>query len=114
MSNYNSTRQMVASESLRLRVTAAAAGEGLLSPDQWVRDQMWFLASNSEWIEAWTYAKDAESLDHNPDTGARPGVINDAMILSTVQARIEDLKALEPEEPQPLPPVEPPADPIPS
>lgn len=103
MSNYNSTSQMVASESLRRRVTAAAAGEGVLAPEQWTTDQMWFLASNTEWVEAWAYAKDSETLDHNPDTGARPGVINDTMILSVVQARIAALGTKEPPIPLPTP-----------
>lgn len=94
MSNYNSTRQMVASDSLRKRVSAAAAGENIVMPEVWTQENMWFLASNTEWVDAWTYAKDTETLDHNPDTGARPGVINDEMILSVVQARITYLKSL--------------------
>ena len=106
MPNYNSTRQMVESESLRLRVAAAAAAEGVLNPDQWARDQMWFLASNEEWVQSWSYAKDTETLDQNPDTGARPMVISDHAILSVVQARISYLESLEPqpqEQQMPLP-----------
>ena len=95
MSNYNSIRQMVDSKSLRLRVVAAAAGEGVVSPEQWAVDQMWYLAGDPGWVEAWTYAKDSETLDHNPDTGARPGVINDQMILSVVQARKTYLESLD-------------------
>lgn len=94
MSNYNSTRQMVASDSLRKRVSAAAAGENIVMPEVWTQENMWFLASNTEWVEAWTYATDTYTLDANPDTGARPGVINDGMILSVVQARIAYLKSL--------------------
>lgn len=95
MSNYNSTRQMVESESLCDRVCAAAAGEGIISPERWVRDQIWFLASDPGWVESWSYAKATETLDHNPDTGARPGVISDQAILSVVQARKTYLESLE-------------------
>lgn len=97
MSNYNSTRQMVESDSLRARVAAAAAGEGILSPEQWAADQMWFLANDPGWVDSWSYAKDVETLDNNPDTGARPGVINDGAILAVVQARKTYLDSLEPQ-----------------
>lgn len=96
MSNYNSTRQMVESESLRKRVAAAAAGEGILNPEQWAADQMWQLASDPGWVDSWSYAKNTETLDNNPDTGARPGVINDQTILSVVQARLAYLASLAP------------------
>lgn len=87
MSNYNATSQMVESDSLLRRVIACAAAEGIVNPEQWSRDQMWYLASNSDWVDAWAYAVDNQTLDHNPDTGARPGVISDGVILSVVQAR---------------------------
>jgi len=95
MSNYNATSQMVESDSLLRRVIACVAAEGIVNPEQWSRDQMWYLASDPGWVEAWAYAKDNETLDDNPDTGARPGVISDAVILSVVQARKTALDELD-------------------
>lgn len=46
----------------------------------------WEMASQPGWAEAWDYALGTASPDNNPDTGARPGVINDSMILAAVQA----------------------------
>lgn len=96
MSNYNSTRQMVASNSLKDRVTAAAAEKNLLSPAQWASDQMWFLASDDEWVARWSDADFNYNPTFNPDTGARPDVITDAIIDRAVQERIDYLASLEP------------------
>jgi hypothetical protein len=52
-----------------------------------VAEHSWQIVSHdSGWADAWDYAIDTATLDHNPDTGARPGVINDQMILTVVQA----------------------------
>ena len=96
MTNYNSTRQMVASESLQKRVTASAAEEGVLSPEQWVRDQMWYLAIDDEWDARWSDAAFNYNPTFNPDTGARPDVITDEIISRAVKERVEFLQSLEP------------------
>lgn len=84
---YQSQADMQASASLRQRCVAAAAQEGSLSPDAWVAEHSWQIVSHdSGWAAAWDYAIDTATLDNNPDTGARPGVINDQMILTVVQA----------------------------
>ena len=84
---YQSVSDMQASMSLRQRCVAAAAGEGSLSPDAWVAEHSWQIVSyDAGWVEAWDYAIAEATLDNNPDTGARPGVINDSMILTVVQA----------------------------
>jgi hypothetical protein len=88
--SYASIAAMARSSSLALRITAAASQEGVTSfPDAWVADHIWQIVSaDASWSEAWDYAVDATTLDDNPDTGARPGVINDAMILAVVQPMI--------------------------
>lgn len=83
---YASVVEIAASPSLRNRITAAAAQESVPNPEAWVSLNMWSFASQPDWAEAWDYAKATYSLDNNPDTGARPGVINDSMILAAVQA----------------------------
>jgi hypothetical protein len=96
MTNYNSSREMVASESLQKRITASAAEEGVLAPDQWVRDQIWYLAVDDEWDARWSDANFNYNPTFNPDTGERPDVITDAIISRAVKERITHLQSLEP------------------
>lgn len=77
---------MATNASLRERVAAAAAGEGITDPLQWAADHMWAVASSPGWAAAWDYAEDTKTENVNPDTGARLDVIDDSMILSAVQA----------------------------
>jgi hypothetical protein len=84
--SYNTDVLMSQSYSLRQRVVAAVAGEGDTNPEQWVNDNWWKVITSPGWSEAWEYATDTDTADNNPDTGARPGVIGDQLILSTVQA----------------------------
>lgn len=84
--SYSSIVEMSQSASLMMRITAAAAAEGVESPQSWVTQRIWTFATQPGWDEAWDYAKGTYNLDFNPDTGARPGVINDTMILAAVQA----------------------------
>lgn len=87
--SHMSTAEMVQSASLRSRMTAAAAAEDLpIAPDMWVNSHLWSLAASEGWAEAWDFARANATLDHNPDTGARPGVINDDMITSAIQALV--------------------------
>jgi hypothetical protein len=92
---YQSIVEMAGSPSLAGRVAAAAADEGQEDPVPWVQRNIWVIVStDSGWSTAWDYARDTATLDDNPDTGARPGVINDSMILAVVQPMVNP-----PEEP---------------
>lgn len=87
---YQSVVEMASSQSLLARIVAAAAGEGVDQPLAWAQARVWQLASSPGWADAWDYAKGTQNDDVNPDTGMRPGVIGDAMILSAVQAQITE------------------------
>lgn len=87
--SYHAINQMFQSQSLRQRVIACAAQEGITDPETAVSNiRMWQLSSNTDWVAAWDTAVDGYTLDKNPNTGERPDVITDAMILSAVQAII--------------------------
>lgn len=86
--SYLSVVEMAGSASLQSRIVAAAAGEGVSDPLPWVQANIWKLASSPGWADAWSYALGTTTDDENPDTGKRPGVINDAMILAAVQANM--------------------------
>jgi hypothetical protein len=87
--SYQSIVEMAGSPSLAGRIAAAAADEGQEDPVSWTSRNIWHLvAADSAWADAWDYARDNATLDNNPDTGARPGVINDAMILAVVQPMV--------------------------
>lgn len=88
--SYQSTVEMAGSPSLASRITAAAAGEGLLDPLSWTQSHIWHVVSAPGWAPAWDSAKQSQTDDDNPDTGMRPGVITDGMILSAVQAVIAE------------------------
>lgn len=82
---YAAIADMTQSLSLTARVAAAAASEGEAEPSRWASENIWAMASQPGWAEAWESAHASETLDNNPDTGNRPGVITDGMILSGVQ-----------------------------
>lgn len=96
---YNTIIAMAASPSLTARIAAAAAGEGHVDPVRWASDHAWALAAEPGWADAWQYALDEATLNVNPDTGQRDDVISDAMILSAVQAVMEEEAAPPPEPP---------------
>jgi hypothetical protein len=83
---YASIASIVDSGSLRRRILAAAAQENVPNAELWVTQNIWKIAAEPGWAEAWDYATANSTLDDNPDTGARPGVINDEMILTAIQA----------------------------
>lgn len=83
---YTAIADIVESASLRRRIIAAVAAEQIPGPDVWVAQRIWSFAAQPGWSEAWTYAVENWGPDYNPDTGARPGVISDTMILAAVQA----------------------------
>jgi hypothetical protein len=85
---YNTIVQIASSPSLLNRAAAAAAEQGLSDPVGWAQRHAWELAAEPGWADAWESAEAALTLDQNPDTGVRPSVITDAMILAAVQAII--------------------------
>jgi hypothetical protein len=82
--SYLCISSMTQSQSLRLRLTAAAAQEGKGAPDgpeTWVSSRIWQIAASEGWAEAWSAAVGGEVTD----PGADESVISDAMILAVVQ-----------------------------
>ena len=75
---------IVASTSLRQRITACAAQEGATDPPRWVNAVIWTLPQ-SDWIAAWA---SMEAADPGGDHGANEAGVTDGMILAAVQARI--------------------------
>jgi hypothetical protein len=84
--SYSSIVEMANSESLRGRITAAAAGAGVTNPEQWLYSVIWKLAASPGWADQWAYAKDTYQVNANPDLGARTDVISDGDILAAVTA----------------------------
>lgn len=83
---YQAVSEMQASMSLQNRCIAAAASEGSLSPGSWVAENFWQIVSHDdEWEARWSDAAFNYNPTYNPDTGARPDVITDALILAVVQ-----------------------------
>lgn len=83
---YQSIVEMSRSTTLQMRIAACAAMEGIEDPQTWAAQRMWKFASQPGWADAWSYASDTYTDEKNPNTGARPDVIGDAMILASVQA----------------------------
>ena len=89
--SYRSLAEMKLSATLLQRIAACAALEGVDQPENWVAVYQWKIISRSDWVDAWSYARDNGTANVNPDTGARDDVINDAMILAAVQAVLADV-----------------------
>jgi hypothetical protein len=81
---YQTVVSMAGDQDLLYRVAACAAEQGANNPLAWAQNHMWHVVKGQDWQNAWQYALDTNV--ENP--GANAGVINDAMILSAVQARI--------------------------
>lgn len=88
--SYHAMQAMAGSQSLRARITACAAQEGVLNPGEWVNQHLWKIVAQSDWAASWQYAVDQSTVNHNPDTGARDDVIGDDKILATVQSLLSD------------------------
>jgi hypothetical protein len=105
--SYASIVAMAQSTSLVNRCAAAAADEGIQSnpdPITWTAQRIWqIVAEDSGWVEAWDYAVNGATADVNPDTGARPGVINDDMILAVVQPMVQAFLHGSGEDDEPVP-----------
>lgn len=87
---YASVVKMSQSPALVSRVSAAVASQPGFDGDPlaWAQAHIMKLASASDWTAAWEYAEANWTLDNADDTGRRPGVINDGMILAAVQAAL--------------------------
>lgn len=83
---YHAVAEMVASQSLRERINACVAGEGISSPEGWASSNIWKICAAPAWDDQWDYAKATYQINLNPDMGARTDVISDQDILSSVQA----------------------------
>jgi hypothetical protein len=88
---YSTINAMRQSMSLLNRITACAAQEGVVNPDQWARDQIWSLTTDDEMEARWDDAEFNYNATFNPDTGARPDVITDSIITRVVKARVAAL-----------------------
>ena len=84
--SYSSIAEMVDSQSLRSRIVACVAQEGITNPVEWTASNMWKIAAAPGWADDWDYAVNTATPNVNPDTGARNDVISDADILAAVQA----------------------------
>ena len=82
--SYAIHADIVASGSLRQRITACAAQEGATDPPRWVNATIWTLPQ-SDWIAAWQYR---EASDPGADHGANEAGVTDGMILAVVQPRL--------------------------
>jgi hypothetical protein len=86
---YRSIVEMSGSASLIERVAACAAEEGYDSnPVTFAQQNIWQIIAAGNWDAQWDSAKASETVNVNPDTGARDDVITDQMILSVVQPMI--------------------------
>lgn len=80
--SYLIQSKLVADASIKDRVIACAAVEGVVNPEAWAHEQRWSLSAQPGWVAA--YASAIAGGDTEP--GANEGVITDGMILSAVQA----------------------------
>lgn len=74
---------------LHQRFIAIAASEGIADPEAWVNARKWEIAAHDKaqggLLDAYQYAVDTDTYRIKM-YGKDPGIINDAMILSVVQA----------------------------
>lgn len=82
--SYATHAAIVASGSLRQRITACAAQEGAANPPAWVNSVIWTLPA-ADWIAAWS---SMEAGDPGGDHGANEAGVTDGMILAVVQPRL--------------------------
>lgn len=89
---HQALASMRGSHSLKQRIVACVAMEGVANPDAAAEQFLWPIIARRDWISAWDAAVENYNNQYNPDTGARPDVITDAMILAAVQ----DVKSRQP------------------
>lgn len=87
--NLNTIATVANDGDLQQRFIACAAQEGVANPEAWVTTNKWELAAQDVSVggllDAYQYVIDTDP-NHYKDWGRDPGIINDAMILSVVQA----------------------------
>jgi hypothetical protein len=88
--SYQSVVAMAGSQSLKARMVAAAAENGLTAPLQWVEQNIWQICATDGWSASWDFARDNMTINANPDIGMRDDVINDQMISAGVAALIAE------------------------
>lgn len=81
---YAALAAMNTSGSLRQRIIAAAAEEGIPNPDTQVQNYMWKIIARPDWKARWQDAVVNYTPVYNPEIGARPDVITDEMIKTAV------------------------------
>lgn len=86
--SYNAVVSMANSNSLRMRIVAAAADQGVVNPQQWAQDNLWAVVASPGWAAKWRYALDTLTVNQNPDLGARDDVISDDDLLAVVQGMV--------------------------
>ena len=87
--SYSTIVAVAGDGDLQQRLIAAAAAEGIEAPESWVLANRWQIAahdtSQGGLLDAYQYAVDTDT--HRVKAyGRDPGIVNDAMILSVVQA----------------------------
>jgi len=104
--SYLSIVEMVGSQSLQSRVTAAVAKEKYKGDAlEFTRTYIWQIVADGNWDAAWDSAVAGTTVNVNPDTGMRNDVITDGMILAVVQPLVQAAnEAMEPPPPEPEPP----------
>lgn len=83
--SYSSIVEMANSGSLRSRITACVAAEGIDNPEAWTGSNIWKICQQIGDTD-WAYAVSTATVNVNPDTGARDDVVSDQDILSAIQA----------------------------
>lgn len=83
--SYTGISQMVQSNSLRERIVACVASEGITNPENWATSNIWQICAAITDTD-WSYAVENYTINQNPDTGVRTDVVSDQAILSAVQA----------------------------
>jgi hypothetical protein len=86
--SYNAVVSMANSNSLRMRIVAAAAEQNVVNPQQWAQDNLWHVVASPGWAEKWRYALETLTINQNPDLGARDDVISDGDLLAVVQGMV--------------------------
>lgn len=80
---YSDIAAMARDNSLRDRIAACAATEGVIDPHPttWADQHQWQIAASPGWGDAWAHATASEVTS----PGSNEGVITDQMILAAVQ-----------------------------
>lgn len=86
--DYLDVADVADSYSMRRRVAASAAAEGVPAAKTWAADNDLYWAAAPGWGAAWASSMAAHPDDPTWDPGAQRDVITDGMILAQVQAML--------------------------